>query len=102
MIDIYIFIWGLAGVSIRYFLSTKIKSSWITTFINLISIIIISLVIKYDLGVHLLAFNSAFSTLSTYNYELINNYKNNKRESIKYFLINIIGSILIFTLLINL
>lgn len=102
MLDLTILLWGLAGALLRYILSIKLNTPWITTIINIISILIISLIIKYDLGLHLLAFNSAFSTLSTYNYELITRFKKAKSASIKYFLINIVGSVLIFIIIINL
>lgn len=96
MSEILILITGLAGVIVRYFLTSRCNDVNITTIINLSACLLLAFILKYNLGEYLLSFTAAFSTLSTYNFELLTNYKKNKSNGIKYFIVNVLGALVLF------
>lgn len=100
MNELLIILFTLLGALIRYQLSTRFKNDKITTLINLCSCFLLALVLKFDLGEYFLSFLAAFSTLSTYNFELLSKFKQKITQGLKYFVINVLGSLLLFIIVI--
>lgn len=104
---LFISLGGLVGMSIRFILSKKFSkihyfnAITITMIINIISCFIIGVLLSSNLSslyfvLFFQSFLSAFSTYSTFNYELIKNINVNNINVIMYFITTLFFSFLAF------
>ena len=85
---------SIIGMLIRYYISTKIiiKQFSITIIINALSCLILGYAINNDYQL-LIVLTSSISTYSTFNYEFISRFDNNKKEGFIYLTLSVVTSV---------